>query len=53
MNQRGYSHGARQSNNFSDFQIGVRGRPRVRDFRTEHALWVWRAKFFEVRVLRT
>ena len=37
----------------SDRRIAVRGRLRVRVFRTEHALWVWRAKIFEVRVLRT
>ena len=37
----------------SDLQTAVRGRLRVRVFRTEHALLVWRAKIFEVRALRT
>ena len=35
----------------SDLQIAVRVRLRVRIFHTKHA--VWRAKIFEVRVLRT
>ena len=38
MKEGGYSNGDRTNNNFSDLQTGVRGRLRVRDFRTEHAL---------------
>ena len=37
----------------SDLHIGVRGRLPAQVFRTEHAPWVWRAKIFQVRVLRT
>ena len=39
--------------NTNDLQIAVEGRLRVRVFRTEHVLLVWRPKIFEVRVLRT